>query len=81
MFVYMLSFLLLHFPYVDLMKVCKGALGVGRHASTILLGRNLWETPALPDDIDKKVEEPSFKNTFPTANEAFDQDINFDVDI
>ena len=51
----------------------EGALGVGRHASTILLGRNLWETPPLADNIEKSIKETLFNNVFPTAEEAIQQ--------
>ena len=51
----------------------EGALGIGRHASTILLGRNLWETAPLADTIEKTVKETQFKNVFPSAEEAIEQ--------
>ena len=80
MLVYMFFVLLLRFTSADIMEIRKGALGVGRHASTILLGRNLWETPALPDNVDKNVKEPSFRTSFPPAGEALQQDMSFHVD-
>ena len=51
----------------------EGALGVGRHASTILLGRHLWETPPLDANAEKSVAEPFFNDTFPPAQQAFEQ--------
>ena len=51
----------------------EGAVGIGRRASTILLGRSLWETPALPDNVEKTIKEPVLKNMFPLADEAIQQ--------
>ena len=48
-------------------------MGIGRHASTILLGRNLWETPPLADNVEKTVQETLFNNVFPSAEEALHQ--------
>ena len=50
----------------------EGALGIGRHASTILLGRNLWETPPLADNVEKNIKETLFNSIFP-LEEALNQ--------
>ena len=51
----------------------EGALGIGRHTSTILLGRSLWETPPLAEKVEKTIHEPLFGNKFPTWEEALEQ--------
>ena len=49
-----------------------GALGFGRNASTITLGRQLWETPPLSKDVEEKVQETVFTNSFPPAKECIE---------
>ena len=56
-----------------LTPILPDTLGIGRHASTILLGRNMWETPPLADNVEKTVRETLFDNVFPSAEEALQQ--------
>ena len=59
-----------------------GATGVGRHATTIRLGRALWETPQLNADQRKYAQEvffddgrlPSAKESLKAADEALKND-------
>ena len=45
-----------------------GARGFGRHASTIRIGRNLWQSPQVPKSIATSISERLFDDgTFPPA--------------
>jgi hypothetical protein len=45
-----------------------GILGFGRHSESIRLGRNLWQTDALPDDVRSGIREDIFEpSAFPSG--------------
>ena len=39
-----------------------GTRGLGRHATTIRIGRERWQSPALPVNDDQQIEEELFHN-------------------
>ena len=49
----------------------EGAVGFGRHARSIRIGKSLWESPALTETEKRSVKEPLFdEDTFPPTQEA-----------
>ena len=47
-----------------------GARGFGRPADIIRMGRNLWQTDPLPEEVRRKIQEPQFQNRFMPVAEA-----------
>ena len=48
----------------------EGVKAIGRHARTIRLGRAIWQSPPLPEEITSRIEETCFDDdSFPPAKE------------
>jgi hypothetical protein len=46
-----------------------GEEGLGRYGASIRLGRSLWQSADLPDDVRQRIAEPTFREgTFPTRD-------------
>ena len=39
-----------------------GTRGLGRHATTIRIGRDMWQSPPLSENVEQQIEEDSFNN-------------------
>ena len=49
----------------------EGVKAMGRHAATIRLGRSLWESPALPAEVQRHIQERFFDDgSLPPINQV-----------
>ena len=49
----------------------EGVKAMGRHAATIRLGRSLWESPVLPAEVQRRIQERFFDGgTFPPLKDV-----------